>query len=92
MTEEDQKLVADAALHGARFYRKPGGTSGSGQMWCIIDSIPGMTKWTVGRAAEFYLWKNGLRTNEQHNDYDRRTDVYDQGQDIDPKFLESVLA
>lgn len=89
MTEEDQKLVALAALHGARFYRREPNPHGS--LWSI-ESIPEVTKWTLGRAAEWYLWKNGLRSDAEHVDYNTRTDVYSEAQEIDATFLESALA
>lgn len=84
MTEEDQKLVALAALHGARFKRSPTG------YWYTQEGNP--TKRTIGRAAEFYLFLNGLRTESQHREYQLRTEGTPGAKDVDPAFLASVLA
>lgn len=89
MTEEDQKLVALAALHGARFYRLNPVHNGS--MWGE-ESYPKISKWTICRAAEYYLWQNGLRSDAEHGDYDARTDYYDKAQEVDAQFMASVLA
>ena len=81
MTEEDQKLVALAALHGARFYRV---RIGEDLLWRTVGST--INKWSIGRAAEWYLWKEYLRTDEQHHEYDRRTDALC-SQELDPEWL-----
>jgi hypothetical protein len=88
MTEEDQKLVALAALHGAKFSRKPnnGYWIADGQDW---DG--GM--YTIGRAAERYLWEHELRGDAEHIEYKGRTsrDLWSP-QDIDSAWVERVLA
>lgn len=66
MTEEDQLLVAHAALHGARFVRIR-------MLWGIQQS-PFISKWSIGRAAARYLYDHGLMTPEAWANYERRTD------------------
>lgn len=91
MTEEDQKLVALAALHGCRF-RRFDIAGGYRNMWSYEGSK--VSKWTIGRAAEFYLYKHGLRSEPEHSEYDIRTerDTLSGGEDVDPAFLASVLS
>jgi len=90
MTEEDQMLVARAALHGARFRRRDGVGGGGGKLW-FAEGCEGTAKWTVGRAAEYYLWKHGMRTDAEHREYSKRTD-FGAPQEVDPAFIASVLS
>ena len=73
MTEEDQKLVALAALHGARFTRRPSDHNEQMMVW-ISTRYSDAGKWSLPRAAEFYLYKEGLRSAYEHLEYDAATD------------------
>lgn len=86
MTEEDQKLVALAALHGARFERV--NAYSSQMMWSCKHVKVGML--SIGRAAVKYLHGEGLMTEEDMLEYLRRTMCFDV-QDVDEAFIKSVL-
>lgn len=96
MTEEDQILVALAALHGARFVRTVSDWQGL-LMWSYVaddtnkyNTPPG--KWTIGRAAEHYLYARGLRSVEEHREYHRRTGGQEGPVEVDSEFIASVLS
>lgn len=65
MTEEDQRLVARAALAGFRFSR-----TDSGYWTC--DTHP-MNKFTIGRAAALALRDAGLMSPADFDDHDSRS-------------------
>jgi hypothetical protein len=92
MTEEDQKLVALAALHGARFTRRKNGYwLAHSQDFSLMPTLY-TGKYTIARAAEHYLHANGLRSDADHKEYQLRTCLYTAPQNIDPEFIASVLA
>lgn len=90
MTEEDQMLVTHAALHGCRFVRIS--MNGHRGMWSYLGAPGNLSKWTIGRAADFYLWTHKMRSDAEHDNYDGRTDHYREAQDLDQEFMASVLA
>lgn len=93
MTDEDQQLVARAALHGARFcrVRSLGAPWQRGKLWSIDNDPNAIARWSIGRAAEAYLWKNGMRTDDEHYEYNARTD-YSEVQELDVEWAERLLA
>lgn len=81
MTEEDQKLVAHAALMGVRFWRA---TRDGDQYW--YNSVtPDSGMFTMGRAAAKALCDLGLMPHDEYLEYERRTDrgLHDPRDDID---------
>lgn len=80
MTEEDQLLVAKAALAGVRFYR----TTRSG-FWRSSEHVSSGSggNYSIGRAAVVALTHLGLMTDEDRADYFRRTKHLDKVVDVD---------
>jgi hypothetical protein len=88
MTDEDQTLVAMAALHGAKFIRV---NSSGDRMWAYAG-YDGVREWfTIARAAADYLYQHDLLSKAQFGAYlSRREPV--RAEEVDPQFVASVLA
>lgn len=86
MTEEDQMLVAKAALAGVRFYRTNTGYWKS-SLHDSSDSAGG--KYTIGRAAAYALLRLGMMTEREHENYSNRTCHHGGPVDVDISALQS---
>ena len=89
MTEEYQVLVAKAALAGVKFFRDNSG------YWCARGNAPRMAdipKFTMARAAAVALKFMGLMTESAWKEYDQRTEIYSEAQDVDITSLATALA
>lgn len=76
MTEEDEWLVAQASLLGVTFTERTCLTEHNlpYSLWsCSYDK--GIEKYSLPRCAEFVLFSMGLRTQDEHHEYDTRTEA-----------------